>query len=170
MGSFGTESEVLSPLSMSDASRPCLAAWVSPKPVVSSNAFVDVDGPVKSPFLPFEVQRDDAPCFPSSHAYVADLVPLPFTLPETSSSAVSAKPESKIGSSSPVEIVASPADISMQCHEDVLWRCPDEVSTGLLWPYPDVFQKACDVLAFTPHSLYGWVPGQPSGAAVFFYG
>ena len=38
----------------------------------------------------------------------------------------------------------------MQCPEDVLWRCPDEVSRGLVWPYPDVFQKACDVLAFTP--------------------
>ena len=27
---------------------------------------------------------------------------------------------------------------------------PLEVSTGLIWPHPDVFQKACDVLAFTP--------------------
>ena len=80
---------------------------------------------------------------------MADLVPLPFTLPETSSSAVSAQPESKIGPSSPVEIVASPADTSMQCPDDVLWRCPDEVSTGLDRHYHDVLRKACDVVAFT---------------------
>ena len=90
-----------------------------------------------SPIFPFGGQHCELPCGSLSRTCPADLVLLPITLPVISSLVASAKPESLVDSALYVESVADPP-------------------ANVLRPYPDVFQQACDVLAFSAtHAMFG---------------
>ena len=94
-------------------------------------------------------QSCEAPYFPHFHSCVADMGLSPISLAATASSVADLQPELPTQPPLHVDVVADPPS-------DVLMQRPDDVSPGLVWPYPDVFHTACDILGFsTTSAMFG---------------